>query len=168
VSVKFFEYRGASTKGQIADLFRAYRDLPGSLARKHLKAAMRRAIKPFHPALRANTPKDTGNLRRSIQTILRFKDRANWGGHVVGVVGFGRKGKRKGYHSHLLELGTAERKTRNGARRGSGPSREMVRRTLNENRQGIASNLAKELAVSLERAARELEVGRAKGRFRGY
>ena len=44
----------------------------------------------------------------------------------------------------------------------------MVRRTLNENRQGIASNLAKELAVSLERAARELEVGRAKGRFRGY
>ena len=83
------------------DLIRAYAKLPGSLARKHLKAAIRRSIKPFVPALKAATPRATGNLRRSVTTVVKFGTKVSRGsgeafrGTAIGVVGFSRKGKKK-------------------------------------------------------------------------
>ena len=163
------------------DLIRAYAKLPGSLARKHLKAAIRRSIKPFVPALKAATPRATGNLRRSVTTVVKFGTKVTRGsmesfrGTAIGVVGFSRKGKKKnqkGDHSVLVESGTKPRfrKTavtkRGGVKArskfsagqgstGKGPPRHMLRDTLASKRSGILSNMEIEMGVSLERATQE-------------
>ena len=146
------------------DLIRAYAKLPGSLARKHLKAAIRRSIKPFVPALKAATPRATGNLRRSVTTVVKFGTKVTRGsmesfrGTAIGVVGFSRKGKKKnqkGDHSVLVESGTKPRRRKSGASTGKGPPRHMLRDTLAAKRSGILSNMEIEMGVSLERATRE-------------
>ena len=155
------------------DLIRAYAKLPGSLARKHLKAAIRRSIKPFTPALTAATPRSTGNLRRSVTTVVKFGTKVSRGsgeafrGTAIGIVGFSRKGKKKnqkGDHSVLVEAGTKPR-FRKGVRgnsfsagqgsTGKGPPRHMLRDTLAAKKSGILSNLEIEMGVSLERATQE-------------
>ena len=155
------------------DLIRAYAKLPGSLARKHLKAAIRRSIKPFVPALKAATPRATGNLRRSVTTVVKFGTKVTRGsmesfrGTAIGIVGFSRKGKKKnqkGDHSVLVEAGTKPR-FRKGVRgnsfsagqgsTGKGPPRHMLRDTLAAKKSGILSNLELEMGVSLERATQE-------------
>ena len=146
------------------DLIRAYAKLPGSLARKHLKAAIRRSIKPFVPALKAATPRATGNLRRSVTTVVKFGTKVTRGsmesfrGTAIGVVGFSRKGKKKnqkGDHSVLVESGTKPRRRKSGASTGKSPPRHMLRDTLAAKRSGILSNMEIEMGVSLERATQE-------------
>jgi hypothetical protein len=170
------------------DLIRAYAKLPGSLARKHLKAAIRRSIKPFTPALKAATPRSTGNLRRSVTTVVKFGTKVSRGsgeafrGTAIGIVGFSRKGKKKnqkGDHSVLVEAGTKPRfrKTavakRGGVKArsnfsagqgstGKGPPRHMLRDTLAAKKSGILSNLELEMGVSLERATQEAARQRAR------
>jgi len=147
------------------DLIRAYAKLPGSLARKHLKAAIRRSIKPFVPALKSATPRGaTGNLRRSVTTVVRFGTKVSRGGGdsfrgtVMGIVGFSRKGKKKnqkGDHSVLVEAGSKPRKRKRGGSTGTMPPKHMLRDTLASKRSGILSNMEIEMGVSLERAVRE-------------
>ena len=146
------------------DLIRAYAKLPGSLARKHLKASIRRSIKPFVPALKAATPRATGNLRRSVTTVVKFGTKVTRGsgeafrGTAIGVVGFSRKGKKKnqkGDHSVLVESGTKPRRRKSGGSTGKSPPRHMLRDTLASKRSGILSNLEIEMGVSLERATQE-------------
>ncbi|CAB4184552.1 Bacteriophage HK97-gp10, putative tail-component [uncultured Caudovirales phage] len=152
------------------DLIRAYGELPATLARKHLKAAMRRAIRPFAPALRRSTPKRTGNLRRAITVVVRFSNKisrnyyGNFQGGVTGSVGF-KRGAGKGNHSNLVEDGSVERRRvnfrgekfgKNKGGTGKMPARHMLRETLDARKDGILQNLELEMGVSLERAAREL------------
>ena len=146
------------------DLIRAYAKLPGSLARKHLKAAIRRSIKPFVPALKAATPRATGNLRRSVTTVVKFGTKVSRGsgeafrGTAIGIVGFSRKGKKKnqkGDHSVLVESGTKPRRRKSGGSTGQSPPRHMLRDTLASKRSGILSNMEIEMGVSLERATQE-------------
>jgi plasmid stabilization system protein ParE len=156
------------------DLIRAYAKLPGSLARKHLKASIRRSIKPFVPSLKSATPRGaTGNLRRSVTTVVRFGTKVSrrggdsFRGTAIGIVGFSRKGKKKnqkGDHSVLVESGSKPRR-RKGVRgnsfsagqgsTGTMPPKHMLRDTLASKRSGILSNLEIEMGVSLERAVRE-------------
>jgi hypothetical protein len=147
------------------DLIRAYAQLPGSLARKHLKASIRRSIKPFVPALKAATPRSTGNLRRSVTTVVKFGTKVSrvntysFRGTAMGIVGFSRKGKKKnqkGDHSVLVEQGTKPRRRKSGAATGKMPPKHMLRDTLAAKRSGILSNMEIEMGVSLERATREL------------
>lgn len=171
MTVKFLEFRDAFSTGEIAGLIRAFKVLPGTLARKHITAAMRRAVRPLQPAIREATPVATGGLRRSVKTIVRFYSKSNWGGNVVGVVGFGRGGSKPdkmGNHSSIVEAGTKERFRKDRRRTGAMPARHMLRQSLAANRESIRANLARELATGLERAARELSGGQAKGKFRGY
>jgi len=164
------------------DLIRAYAKLLGSLARKHLKAAIRRSIKPFTPALKAATPRGaTGNLRRSVITVVKFGTKVSRGaneafrGTAIGIVGFSRKGKKKnqkGDHSVLVEQGSKPRfrktavakrggvKARSKFSAGQGstgtmPPKHMLRDTLASKRSGILSNMEIEMGVSLERATQE-------------
>jgi hypothetical protein len=147
------------------DLIRAYAKLPGSLARKHLKAAIRRSIKPFVPALKAATPRGaTGNLRRSVTTVVRFGTKVSRGsgeafrGTAIGIVGFSRKGKKKnqrGDHSVLVEAGSKPRRRKRGGSTGTMPPKHMLRDTLAAKRSGILSNMEIEMGVSLERATQE-------------
>jgi len=147
------------------DLIRAYAKLPGSLARKHLKAAIRRSIKPFTPALKAATPRGaTGNLRRSVTTVVKFGTKVSRGGGeafrgtAMGIVGFSRKGKKKnqkGDHSVLVEAGSKPRQRKRGGSTGTMPPKHMLRDTLASKRSGILSNMEIEMGVSLERATQE-------------
>ncbi len=147
------------------DLIRAYAKLPGSLARRHLKAAIRRSIKPFTPALKAATPRGaTGNLRRSVITVVKFGTKVSRGsgeafrGTAMGIVGFSRKGKKKnqkGDHSVLVEAGSKPRRRKGGGSTGTMPPRHMLRDTLAAKKSGILSNMEIEMGVSLERATQE-------------
>jgi hypothetical protein len=147
------------------DLIRAYAKLPGSLARKHLKASIRRSIKPFVPALKSATPRGaTGNLRRSVTTVVKFGTKVSRGGGdsfrgtAMGIVGFSRKGKKKnqkGDHSVLVEAGSKPRHRKRGGSTGTMPPKHMLRDTLAAKRSGILSNMEIEMGVSLERAVRE-------------
>lgn len=156
------------------DMIRAYSKLPGSLARKYLKKAVRESIKPFVPALKSATPRSTGNLRRSVTTVVKFGTKVSRGGSeafrgtAIGIVGFSRKGKKKnqkGDHSVLVESGTKPRfrKSSRGSSSsagqgstGKGPPRHMLRDTLAAKRSGILSNLELQMGIRLELAVKEL------------
>jgi hypothetical protein len=162
----FFKTNYPHLSGDVADIIAAYRQLPPHIAKKHLRAAMGRTIKPFLPALKANTPTYTGNLKRSVTSVTRFYDRADHGA-VVGVVGFSRGGKTKrnmGNHGLFVEAGTKPRRTRAKRFCGSMPAVGMLKRTLSTMRGPILANLGMEMAVALEKATRELASGKNPGR----
>jgi hypothetical protein len=163
------DYRLDGPKTQVDSLVRAFNNLPGRLGARHMQKALRRGIKPYHPVLRAATPVRTGGLRRSVKTIIRTYGKTQTQ-RVVGIVGYGRGGSdgKKGYHSAVVERGTAERFTTTRRRRGSMPARRMLRDTIAANQSAILANITAEMAVSLERAAAELAREQGRGRYRGY
>jgi hypothetical protein len=158
-----------------------YRRLPKALARKHIKAAVNRAVKPFVPALRAATPKGKpkrsarvaaaaaraagkklppnvnrpGRLRRSIVTVTKFTNKVDHGSFVSRVTF--RRGEGKGNHALWVEAGTAARKAgKSGANRGAVSPRWFLRSLFLSMAPGIASSMSLHLAAGLEAAAREL------------
>lgn len=146
----------------IAAMIGRFRQLPRHIARKHLQAAMRRALKPGVPILRRNTPplgvrrgrrkageaRSSGALRKSVTTRAKAVPGRGGAGVVYGVVGY-----RHGWESRKaiwLEFGT---------RRGVQP-RRMAENSMNEIRGPAAATLVREMAVALERAAAELASGK--------
>ena len=141
-------------------------ELPRHIARKHLAAAMRRAIRPGVPTLRQMTPpigvkrgrrkagekpKTTGALRRSVTTTAKAYVRGR-SGSVVGKVGY-----RLGFESRKANW------TNFGTKTGVRPQSFLEKFELVY--QGpAAQGLAHELAISLERAASELASGKNPGR----
>jgi hypothetical protein len=162
----FFKTNYPDLAKDVADIIAAYRKLPPHIAKKHLRAAMGRSIKPFLPALKANTPTYTGNLKRSVTSVTRFYDRVDHGA-VVGVVGFSRGGKTKrnmGNHGLFVESGTNPRRTRTRRFCGSMPAKGMLKRTLSSMRGPILRDIEMQMAFSLEKATRELAAGKNVGR----
>jgi hypothetical protein len=149
----------------IKALMARYRALPTYIAKKHMKAAMRRVIKPGVSILRKNTPpldtrvgrrrkgekrRSTGDLRRAATTRVGQTGN-NATGFVWAVLGY-----RAGLQSRKaiwLESGTS-----NGVR----PFR-MMEKTLQSFRQPATQLLAKELALALDKAVKELASGRNPG-----
>jgi HK97 gp10 family phage protein len=89
--------------------------LPGNIGRRYLRRAVSAAMRPMKAQLLANTPQGpTGNLRAAVgEKVAIYAS-----GTVFGVVGYRRavskshhKGQ-KGFASHLVEFGTAERRPR--------------------------------------------------------
>jgi len=96
----------------VEDLQRRLVRLPGAIGRRHLVAAMKKAVKPLEAELLATTPVGpTGNLRRAVDSrVLGYAS-----GVAFGVVGYKRAVSKdtadnKGFHSHLVEFGTNERR----------------------------------------------------------
>jgi len=153
------------TNGSIETMIANYGRLPGAIARRHLKAAVRRSIKPMQSPLKAATPRGkTGNLRRSVTTVVRFGSKVTRGptesfkGTAIGIVGFSRRGKKKnqkGDHSVLVEQGSKHRRRKNGGSTGKMPPRHMLRQTLASQKSSVLSRLESEMAVSLDRAVDE-------------
>lgn len=146
----------------IAALIGRFRELPRHIARKHMQAAMRRALKPGVPILRRNTPplgvrrgrkkagevRSTGALRKSVTTRAKAVPGRSGAGVVYGVVGY-----RHGWESRKaiwLESGT---------RSGIAP-RHMAAKSMGEIRGPAAATLVREMAVALEKAAAELAAGK--------
>lgn len=93
------------------------------IAAKHFVAAIRKALRPGLNALKARTPEGpTGNLRRSIRIKTKQYKKQGTGWGIVGYTYKGTKQTRKnsggtvgmakdrGFHAHLLEYGTKQRK----------------------------------------------------------
>ncbi len=151
-----------SSDGQnhIKSLMRKFSELPRHIAKKHLQAAMKRALKPGVPALRANTPplntrrgrarkgekRTTNALRKAATAVAKYKGR-NANGYVTGILGY-----RYGTESRKAiwqEFGTSH---------GIIPKR-MMEKTMQQVGPPAADVLAQEMAIALERAAAEIEAG---------
>jgi HK97 gp10 family phage protein len=153
---------------QVQGLIKAFGNLPRDLAKKRMRAAIRKATKPFEPALQSNTPYLTGSLVRSIKTKIKVYDKGTHG-NIAFVCGYARGSltRRRGQfivtgsgsHAIIVENGSRLRRRRNGASTGVMPARRMARRTLDGMKQSILSSLANELAAALEKTAQE--AGRA-------
>jgi HK97 gp10 family phage protein len=151
---------------QIVSIITAFRKLPKEIARKRMRAAIRKATRPFEPVLRANTPNSSGNLRRSIKTKIKVYDKPTHGA-AVAVVGYvmGTLRKRRGQfvisgsgsHAVIVERGTKPR-TKKSTRAfcGSMPANYMVRRTLNSIQGQVLNAVKIEMAAALEKTSQEL------------
>lgn len=147
-------------QGEVGAMMRRFNELPRHIAKKHLIAVVKRVGREGVPKLKANTPvgrkmkanakgvvkmRRSGDLRRAATTNARYKGR-NRDGYVTGTIGY-----RYGTESRKaiwLEYGT----TRMAAR-------GMVARTMQSWGGPAATKLAAEMAVALEKAAKELESG---------
>jgi HK97 gp10 family phage protein len=156
----------AKMSREVASLAKSYENLPKHIAKKHLLAAMRRAIKDANGVsiLRKNTPPlstrrgrrkkgekpvSTGELRRSVTTKARWIGNNKTGVAVAGL------GYRYGWPSQKAiwhEFGT----TRMAAKR-------MMENTFNQIRGVVASKLVSRMKEALEAAAREEASGKNKG-----
>ena len=162
-----------TVQGQIGGLVQRFNELPRHIAKKHMRAAIRRSIKDGVPVLRKLTPKGRprntraavkrdaggrfvqgsgkkmrirgGALRRSVTTKAKYIGR-NRDGIVYGVVGY-----RAGMESRKalwLEFGTSKIKPRDIL--------EKFRRAYG---RPAAKTLARELKKAFEAAGRELASG---------
>jgi len=152
-----FRHNSDEVKRDLSAMMGAFKTLPPVIAKRYLRSGMSRAIKPFVPALKSATPKGpTGNLRRSVKAITKFYDKSA-SGAAVGIVGFGKGGKKKnqkGGHSTLVENGTGQRVQKKTKRKcGRMPARGMLAATLSSNGQAILGAICAQMADALERAA---------------
>jgi HK97 gp10 family phage protein len=163
-----------TVNGQIGGMVQRFAELPRHIAKKHMRAAVRRAIKEGVPVLRKLTPKGLprntraavkrdaggrflqgsgkkmrirgGALRRSVTTKAKYIGR-NRDGVVYGVVGY-----RAGTESRKaiwLEFGTSRIKPR-----------EIMQKFRQQYGGPAAKTLAREMRKALAAAARELASGK--------
>lgn len=125
------------------DLKRLFEILPAKVNKKILLAAFRKGAKPLIKESRQNVPVDEGDLKRSIGTVTAKPKNRNKAAVRVGPR-IGKAKNAKGYHGHLIEFGTAPRKTKSGKFTGSTPAnpfmspaweskKDEVQREINEN-----------------------------------
>jgi HK97 gp10 family phage protein len=159
---------------QIAALMSRYRELPRHIAKKHLQAVMKRAMKDGVKPLRALTPKGKprntraavkrdaggrfvagsgkkmrvrgGALRRAVTTKAKYIGR-NKDGVVYGTIGY-----RAGMESRKalwLEFGTTKIKPR-----------KIMEKFTRQYGGPAAKAIVKEMRKALESAAREMASGK--------
>lgn len=152
-----------NVEGQIGELMKRYAELPRSVAKKHLQAAMKRAGKDAVPILKANTPvgggrrvkvalvrgqikenykRRGGSLRRAATFTSRYKGR-NADGSVFGILGY-----KYGWDSRKaiwLEFGTS---------RGIEP-RRMIEKSMTATKAVVGPRLEAEMAAALTKAVNE-------------
>lgn len=162
-----FEPTSYDADKHVAGLMRAFKALPRHIAKKHLKASMRRCLKPAVPILRRHTPplstrrgrrrkgekpQSTGNLRRSVTVrVGQTGNNSDFNSFVWGVLGY--KASFESRKAIWLQYGTS---------RGIKPY-QMVEKAMAEFGPVAASKLAAELAQALEKAAAELSAGKNPG-----
>jgi hypothetical protein len=150
--------------GQIGALMQAYKALPRHIAKKHLGAAMKRALRPGVPALKAATPvgmvmkankkgvvklRRSGELRRSATALSRYIGN-NRDGVAVGTLGY--KYCPESRKAIWVEYGTKRM-----------VKRPIVQAVMRGFKPQAAANLMKEMAAALEKAATELKSPNAVG-----
>jgi hypothetical protein len=151
---------------EIADLAKSYQDLPKHIAKKHMLAAMRRAVVKSKGVsiLRANTPpvgtrrgrrkkgekaRSTGEMRRAVATKAKWIGNNTTGAAVAGLgYKYGMASRKAIWH----EYGTTRMK---GIR--------MMERTFAQIKGKVASLLAGELAAALDKATNEKNSNKNKG-----
>lgn len=151
--------------GEVGALMQRYAALPRHIAKKHLIASMKRAMRPAVPALRAATPvgrvlkankkgvvkmRRSGALRRAATAKAAYKGR-NADGIVIGAVGY--KYGPESRKAIWLEFGTKS---------GVVP-RGIVAGVMRSEGGRIASRITEEMAAALEKATNEVAAGKNRG-----
>lgn len=148
---------------RISRLMKRCKELPGHIARKHLKAVMGRVMKPGIPILRRHTPplttrrgrrkkgekpQSTGALRRAVKVRTGHTGKVGaFNSFVYGVLGY-----RASFESRKaiwLQYGTSS-----GVR-----SYDMIGKAMAEFGNPAASRLADEMEKALEKAVKDLAPG---------
>ena len=114
---KNLAFRGFQELDQVLDA------LPNNIGPKVLQQILRKAVKPMVAEAKAKAPRDDKDLVKSIGVI-------NGRGAGKGTqiyMGPRRGGGFKGYVGHLIEYGTAPRRTESGRNTGSGPALPFMR-----------------------------------------
>jgi len=124
--------------------------LPDKLKRSELLKILRQGAKPTLEAAKANLAnhKKTGNLQKSISTFTG-KSKINPNVQV------GASAKKKGTHAHLLELGTAPRKTKKGKFTGAVSAKPFMRPAYDATKNQAAENINKATAKYLTKVANQ-------------
>lgn len=149
-----------SLNAQVGALVKAFDTLPKHIAKKHMKSAMKKALKFAVPVLKSNTPKSkgkkgadgkkikgsSGGLRRAVTVRSKFIGK-NKGGFTVGAIGY--KHGEQSRKAIWVEFGTA---------RGISPQGFMDK-TYNQIRGQVSDELTRELAHALEMAAKDSAPG---------
>ena len=155
-----FEPNSFDADKHIQALMLRYKALPRHIAKKHLKAAMRRVVKPGVPILRKYTPplgtkrgrraagtkkRSSGDLRRSVTTKAgQTGNNHEFGSFVWGVLGYRFKGQDR--KAIWCNYGTSR-----GAR-----AFDMVGKAMRDLGPISAQRMAKEMADALEKATAEM------------
>ena len=153
-----FTINSDAMSAEVKAIAARFDELPKHIAKKHLVASMRRAISKakWVQTLRRLTPplntrrgrrakgekRSTGELRRAVTTKARWIGNNKNGAAVAGLgYRYGKDSKK----AIFLEFGTKFIEPR-----------RMVEKAYAVIRNPVAKGLAAEMAVALERAAREL------------
>jgi len=100
----------------VEDLLRRMSQVPPSLQKKYLAAAVRAAGKEEVKEIRQLTPRGpTGNLKRSVGLVVEKRRKART---ATAVLGYRRSGTNKstmGFHAHWIEEGVKDRSPRGKA-----------------------------------------------------
>lgn len=102
------------------ELYTVLQQLPLALSHEVIGKANVDAAKPLIEREKELVRVDKGVLKESIGAVRSSIKRASNLGETR--VGPRRRGGKKGYHGHLVEFGTKERKTKKGASRGRMPA----------------------------------------------
>lgn len=121
------------------EVIHALDKLDGPESRKAMKGAVRKAGQFLKPKVKAEAPKRTGALRKSV----RAKTKKTRDGYSSIVAPFAR-------HRHLVIKGTKERFTRSGAFRGRMPANPFVDRAADRWEDAAIRVAEDELARSLD------------------
>ena len=100
---------GAGQVSGLKEIDKALRKFEKKVGKKVIKKAMTKTTAMFRKEVRRRTPKGkTGNLRKSVTSkVKRFGSRKT--PMLLGSVYYSREKGKKGFHAHLLELGTGQR-----------------------------------------------------------
>ena len=158
--MNLFSMNSSSLGAQVGALVKGLEKLPMHIAKKHMKAAMKRALKFGLPILRSRTPVgkglrdgdgkrvkgSRGALRKAVTTKSVFVGK-NKGGFVVG--GLGYKYGMQSRKAIWLEFGT---------NKGIEP-RRFMEETYNQIKGQVAGELVRELKNAMEKAAKDTAPG---------
>lgn len=174
--MSLFSLSFATTKRDIDALMGRYASLPRHIAKKHLKAALGRAVRPHVKTLRQATPRGkkrmvrgefkrnergqhvagsgkmknlAGALRRAAAVKTGWKG-TNKDGYAFGVLGY--KAGSESRKAIWLEFGTPNIEPR-----------RIVLGVYNRVKNTVMKTLKRELAIAFERAAKELASDRNPG-----
>jgi hypothetical protein len=121
----------------VEDLLRRMSQLPPSIQKKYLAAAVRAAAKDEVKEVRQLTPRGpTGNLKRSVGLVVEKRRKART---ATAVLGYRRSGNNKstmGFHAAWIEEGVSDRYPRGKAFRVS--MDRIKRPTIQGNADGFA------------------------------
>ncbi len=121
-----------------------FHDLAYSDQRKIFTAGFKKAAKPLIAMAKMKVPEKTGNLRKSIGSVMVQGD-------IAIIVGARTTGSNKGFHGHLVEFGTRQRTHKSGKSVGRMPGAYFFKESMDRTEGKVFDTIAEEFYDSIDR-----------------